>query len=112
MGNPFVGIYKFFIRTFAFVSKEMIEVLRQTPLILTLVLGPFLIMLLFGLGYRNEARPLRTLVVMQKDDPLQTLVNDQVKALPLTLIYEGTISNREDALSQLRQGRVDIVVEF
>ena len=38
-------------------------------LILTLVLGPFLILLLFGIGYRNQARDLRTLFVVANGKP-------------------------------------------
>ncbi len=83
------GFFRFLIRTSAFIGKEMIEVVRQTPLLLTLILGPFLIMLLFGIGYRNEARPLKTLVVMAEGDPLQAQVEEQVSH-GAGVIYEGT----------------------
>src|SRR5512143_3274159 len=102
MGNPFVGIYKFFIRTFAFVSKEMIEVLRQTPLILTLVLGPFLILLLFGLGYRCEARPLRTVFVVSGDAEMKQQVEAYAKDLGPHLIYRGITSDQDAAMRDLR----------
>jgi len=46
MSRPF----KFLIRIFSFISKELTEIVRQPRLILTLVLGPSLIMFLFGLG--------------------------------------------------------------
>ena len=49
----FSSIARFIIRTSAFVSKELVEILRQTRLLLALVLGPFLILLLFGRGFRN-----------------------------------------------------------
>ena len=58
------SIAGFIIRVSAFISKELVEILRQTRLLLVLVLGPFLILLLFGLGFRNEARVLRTLFVV------------------------------------------------
>ena len=111
MRNLFIDLYRFLIRSSAFVGKEMVEVLRQTPLILTLVLGPFLIMLLFGIGYRNEARPLRTLVVMQEGDPLQQQVESLATA-PGSIIYEGMVSDKEAALQDLRRGNVDLVVEI
>lgn len=111
MRNLFIEIYKFFIRSSAFIGKEMVEVLRQTPLILTLVLGPFLIMLLFGIGYRNEARPLRTLIVMQENDPIRQEVENMVSS-PGAIVYEGTVSDREAALQQLKQGNIDLVVEI
>ena len=109
MGKQFVGIYKFFVRTFAFVRKDMTEVLRQTPLILTLVLGPFLILLLFGIGYKNEARPLRTLVVMQQNDPVQQQFIQQVMSFGLNLVYVGTTSDQDAALKQLGNGTIDLV---
>lgn len=52
------------IRISSFISKELREILRQTRLMAALVLGPFLILLIFGLGYRNEARILRALFVV------------------------------------------------
>ena len=70
------SIAGFIIRTSAFVSKELVEILRQTRLLLALVLGPFLILLLFGLGFRNEARPLRTLFVVP---PGQEQIAEQVQ---------------------------------
>jgi ABC-2 type transport system permease protein len=106
----FSGIYKFFVRTSAFVGKEIVEVLRQTPLILTLVLGPFLILLLFGVGYRNEARPLRTLVVMRPDDPVQQQVAGNMFSYGLNLVNVGSTQDQEAALRQLSNGQVDLVV--
>ena len=41
------------IRTLGFFTKEIVGVLRQPRLIASLVLGPFLILLLFGLGFRG-----------------------------------------------------------
>ena len=37
-----------FIRISSFVRKEMAEILRQPKLVATLILGPFLILLIFG----------------------------------------------------------------
>lgn len=51
------------IRLFAFFTKELNEVRRQPRLILALVLGPFLILLLFGLGYQATPRPRAVLVI-------------------------------------------------
>ncbi len=47
----------------AFVGKEIIETLRRPGAILSLVLGPFLIMAVFGLGYSGVKRPLETVIV-------------------------------------------------
>jgi ABC-2 type transport system permease protein len=102
----------FFIRVSAFVTKELVSILRQTPLIMTLVLGPFLIMLLFGIGYRNQARPLRTLFVIQDNQALRQEVETYAKSMGPQLIYAGIVSDPKAALQSLRQGRVDLVVQL
>jgi ABC-2 type transport system permease protein len=42
--------------------------IRQPRLLLTLILGPFLILLLFGIGYRDTARDVRTIFVAAEDN--------------------------------------------
>ena len=54
MGNFFRGI----IRASSFFRKEIFEILRQPRLVATLVLGPFLILFIFGIGYRDQPRSL------------------------------------------------------
>ncbi len=44
---------KLIIRLLAFFGKELNEIRRQPRLLLSLLVGPFLILLLFGLGYRG-----------------------------------------------------------
>ena len=52
------------LRLLALVGKELVEVLRRPGALVSLVLGPFLIMAIFGLGYSGERRPLETIVVI------------------------------------------------
>ncbi len=105
------SLITFITRTSAFISKELIEILRQTRLLLALVLGPFLILFIFGLGFRNEARPLRTLFVVP---PGQAGVNEQVQQYGTTLgpqiDYRGIVEDRQAALTDLSMNRVDTVV--
>jgi ABC-2 type transport system permease protein len=54
-------------RSLAFLRKELVSVWRQPRLIVTLVLGPFLILFLFGLGYQELPEPFRTVVVAEQD---------------------------------------------
>jgi len=63
--------FKFLIRISSFISKELAEIFRQPRLIGTLVLGPFLIMFLFGLGYPEQNRTLRTIFVYEDTDSLK-----------------------------------------
>jgi ABC-2 type transport system permease protein len=55
------------IRTLGFFGKELISVLRQPKLLGSLVLGPFVILLLFGLGYRGQRPEFRTTLVVPND---------------------------------------------
>jgi ABC-2 type transport system permease protein len=58
------GIVAVVVRLLAFVGKELIETIRRPGAILSLVLGPFLIMAVFGLGYDGYRRPLQTVAVI------------------------------------------------
>ena len=95
-------IFKIFFRTSAFLSKEIYGIVRQTRLILTLVLGPFLILLLFGIGYRADARPLRTIFVVQDDNPYREQVESFANSLGPQLIYQGTVSETGPALREIK----------
>lgn len=104
------SIAGFIIRTSSFINKELVEILRQTRLILALVLGPFLILLLFGLGYRNEARELRTLFVVSEESELgQGEIEEYATTLGPQLNYRGVVRGEEEALDLLASGEVDAV---
>src|SRR3954447_6533784 len=57
------------VRTTSFVGKELTEVRRQPRLLLTLVLGPFLILFLFGIGYAATPRNTGRVGVLPPDGP-------------------------------------------
>jgi ABC-2 type transport system permease protein len=97
------------IRTSAFLRKEIVEVLRQPRLLLSLVLGPFLILLIFGVGYRNQPRELRTLFVVQNDGTLGQNIQDYATTLGPQLVFAGTTEDLASALKQLQRGEVDLV---
>ncbi len=59
-----VGPFKSIARILAQVRKELIQVRRRPGAFISLVLGPFLIMAIFGLGYTGVRRPLDTVVVI------------------------------------------------
>lgn len=52
------------VRILSFAVKELTEVRRQPRLIASLILGPFLILLLFGVGYNSTQPPLYTVLVI------------------------------------------------
>jgi len=102
---------RFLIRVSAFLRKEIVEVMRQPMLVLTLVLGPFLILLFFGVGYRNEARPLRTIFVVEPGNGLAQTIEQYATSLGPQLIFAGITRDFEEAWEKLRRGEVDLVTE-
>lgn len=98
------------IRTSAFVRKEIAEILRQPRLLVTLVLGPFLILFIFGIGYRNEAPPVRTIFVLPEDSNLTAgEIEQYATTLGPSLDYQGVVHDRVQALTLLRQDKIDLV---
>lgn len=103
-------LYRFLIRVSAFLGKEIFSVLRQPMLALTLVLGPFLILLLFGLGFRNEPPALRTLFVVPADDSdLMKRIETEANTLGPQLIFMGITHDRAEASARLRRREIDVV---
>ena len=102
-------LLRFPIRASAFLGKEVFEILRQPRLAVTLILGPFLILLLVGVGYRNEPRILRTLFVAH-DDETARLVETYASNLSPSLVYSGVVRDDEEGKQQLRRGEVDLLV--
>ncbi|MFN8482454.1 MAG: ABC transporter permease [Anaerolineae bacterium] len=124
------GLLKFFLRTSAFVGKEIREIIRQPRLVLSLILGPFLILALFGIGYRSAPPVLTTVIVVAEDPVLSKTVQqyapsfgEQLKVatvLPntrlatlLTSQAAGDTSQRQSAANGLlAQYNADLVATF
>jgi ABC-2 type transport system permease protein len=104
-------MFKFLIRISSFISKELTEILRQPRLILTLVLGPFLIMFLFGLGYPEQNRVLRTLYVAEDPNSLQGDLRVITEVSNPALVNQGVENDKELALAKLAMNQTDLVIE-
>lgn len=100
---------RFLIRISAFLRKEIFEIVRQPLLVLTLVLGPFLILLFFGIGYRNEPRALRTMFVVEENNLLAQRIEQDASSLGKQLIFAGVTDSLEIAQENLRQGEIDLI---
>jgi len=103
-------MFKFLIRISSFLGKELTEILRQPRLILTLVLGPFLIMFLFGLAYPDQNRKLRTTFVVPNPDAFQEELQAFTDAYSSTVINQGVETNKELALAKLALNQTDLVI--
>jgi ABC-2 type transport system permease protein len=103
-------MFKFFIRISSFLGKEMTEIFRQPLLILTLVLGPFLIMSLFGLAYPDQNRTLRTTFVTTNPNAFQDQMNLFTESYSSTIIDQGIETDKDLALSKLALNQTDLVI--
>lgn len=94
-------------RTLSFFSKWTAEIFRQPALMLSLVLGPFLVLLAFGHGVNIHGPRPRTLIVENASAdsemaPLPEQLDDHIKVV-------GTTTDMHYAREQLRTGKVDAV---
>jgi ABC-2 type transport system permease protein len=101
---------KFLIRISSFISKELTEILRQPRLILTLVLGPFLIMFLFGLGYPEQNRTLRTTFVIKDPASLPGEMDVFTDSVSPSIGSQDIESDEELALAKLALNQTDLVI--
>jgi ABC-2 type transport system permease protein len=98
------------LRLLALIGKELVEVLRRPGALMSLVLGPFLIMAIFGLGYNGQRRPLETVVVIPATSGLP---NDAATYQALAgggLHIAAVTEDLAGAEAGLRDGRTDVVV--
>jgi len=103
-------LFKFLIRISSFVSKELTEILRQPRLILTLVFGPFLIMFLFGLGYPEQNRTLRTTFVAENPSILAGNMEMFTGSASPAIADQDVENDKELALAKLALNQTDLVI--
>ncbi len=93
----------------ALFTKEASEVFRQPRLILSLILGPVIVLLLFGLGFTGGLPKFKIALVV----PPHSVSPDQLSELKRAILTSFTIvstdSDRAGAEARLRNGQVDIV---
>ena len=105
------GVRASIVRTFGFFRKELFSVFRQPRLLVTLVLGPFLILLIFGIGYRENPQPFRTLLVLGNEEA--RLAADQAdlgEAFGGSIDLVGTVTDPDEGRRRLEAGEVDLLI--
>jgi ABC-2 type transport system permease protein len=105
-----VGFLKSLTRISAQVRKELIQVRRRPGAFFSLVLGPFLIMALFGLGYTGIRKPLSVVLVAPPDMSLPSDPTELQNIVGPTVDIVAISADNEAALSQLRDQQIDAVV--
>ena len=99
---------KFVTRIAAFLGKEIIEVIRRPGAIFSLLLGPFIIMALFGFGYVGR-QPLQVIVVVPENSTLPHDTGFYQKLGGNGLNIAAVTPDAEGAREKLRQKQVDLV---
>lgn len=98
------------IRVLAFVRKDVVEIIRQPQLLVGVILGPFVLLLVFGASLGDLAPELETAVVVQRGNALFD-VFQQFRFNPSGRFEVSEVTpDREDALQRLRDGELDIVL--
>ncbi|HEY8745126.1 MAG TPA: hypothetical protein VIU62_18710, partial [Chloroflexota bacterium] len=99
-----------FIRITSFFSQWLAEVVRQPWLMVSLVVGPFLILLLFGEGENIGAPKPRAVLVTPSGQGAGATLAVSPQELSQYLIIVGTTTNVQQAQAALVNGSADIVV--
>ncbi len=93
----------------AFFLKEVSEVFRQPRLILSLILGPFLILLLFGVSFKGGLPHFRVALVVPENSVTPQQLDEVKKVIGTNFTVVSTDSDQAGAETRLRNGEVDIV---
>jgi ABC-2 type transport system permease protein len=105
-----VTILKVLTHLAAFVGKELIEVRRRPGALLSLIFGPFVIMLVFGLGYSGVRPPLTAALVIPPQWDLQVDVSKASELAPAGISIVGVVSTPEEGRALLESNVADMLV--
>ncbi len=103
---------KALVHASAFLRKETVAVVRQPRLVGVLVIGPFLLLLFFALGYDQEQTVLRTAFVGPDDQAYVDAIDRFSEDLDAYIEPEGYSSDVVGAQQRLVDGEIDLVVIF
>lgn len=99
------------IRASSFVRREWADLARQPVLVLTLVAGPFVILLLFGAGLKDDDPTIRAVIVASAGTRLAALAEQFAEAeTSRALVVERVEAGAHEPLQQLRAGDLEVVV--
>ena len=100
------------IRSFAFVRKEVVEIVRQPRLIALLVIGPFALLVMFGLGYGDDSLVKKAVFVGPSDSIYADVLTRYEEQLDDFIDSQGLVTDEGEARQLLADGEVDVVVIF
>lgn len=98
------------IRMGSFTGKELREVMRRPAVLASLILGPFLIMFIFGLGYSGYRDPFRTEIVIPPGNELPRDPEYYAGLAPGRLDVLRVSETQGPAEERLRNGEIDLMI--
>jgi ABC-2 type transport system permease protein len=97
-------------RTLAFFAKDLLSVFRQPRLILSLILGPFLTLLFFGVGYTGQRATVDTILVVPPNSGLSMNPDDYKDRLAPGFRLVAIMQEESRARAELDRRNVGAVV--
>ncbi len=98
------------VRIGSFTGKELREVIRRPGVLLSTIVGPFAVMLIFGLGYSGYRAPFTTEIVIPDGIDLPRDPEYYANLAPGRLVVEEIGTDAEAAEQRLRDGEIDLVI--
>ncbi len=98
------------VRMGSFTGKELREVLRRPGVLASLILGPFLIMFIFGLGYSGYRSPFATEIVIPEGTELPREPEYYADLAPGRLDVRQVTADAAGAEERLRGGEIDLLI--
>jgi ABC-2 type transport system permease protein len=108
--GPVVRFGQSIVRMASFTGKELREVVRRPGALASLILGPFLIMFLFGLGYTGVRPPFRTEIVIPEGVALPREADYYADLAPGRLDVHEISTDRGAAEERLREREIDVLI--
>lgn len=104
------GIGHALVRIGSFIGKELREIIRRPGVLLSLIVGPFLIMFIFGLGYSGTRAPFATEIVVPAGSNLPTDPAYYADLAPGRLDVKDVTDDAAAAEERLRARQVDLLI--
>jgi ABC-2 type transport system permease protein len=103
---------KIAFRILSLIGKEVVDTLRRPGAALSLALGPFVILALFGLGYDSVRDPFRAIVVVQPASGLSTdpATWQGVDGGATGVEVVGVVASETEGRQALQTGSTDLLV--
>lgn len=98
------------VRMASFTGKELREVLRRPGVLLSLIVGPFAIMFVFGLGYSGYRDPFSTEIVIPADANFPRDAEYYESLAPGRLDVVQVSDDQDAAEERLRAGDTDLLI--